>query len=61
MMKKRILMVMSAVLKMAVDNPDAHYITCGCNFCDGSYLLFDDGMASDSPGYFFKKLATMDF
>lgn len=41
----------------AKDNPDAHYITCGCNFCDGGYLLFDDGMASDSPGYFFKKLA----
>ena len=45
----------------AMDNPDAHYITCGCNFCDGGYLLFDDGMASDSPGYFFKKLAPADF
>ena len=40
------------------DNPDAHYFTCGCNFCEGC-LLFDDGMACDSPGYFFKKLKTV--
>ena len=44
--------------ELALKIDEAHYFTCGCNFCEGC-LLFDDGMACDSPGYFFKKLKTV--